>query len=432
MVYWISNPDATAGAKLYTGAKLQKATRSIRLMNTNPSESGRFAQRALSHAQVLAKTGRGSATVAEKQAAEYVQAQLKSLGLDNAHVQPFLGLRSIWLFFALAFGMALVGHAAFWFLRHPLGNVPALIVSLVAFGMSGYLLWCKFTFRDFPLRTTLPHAPSQNVLAVIPPAGEVSRRLVLVGHLDSHRAVFWFATNFLVTLFALSGVVCIYGVFLAIPLYALFVLTHWQIFAWLGLALAFFHFLGWFTGVTADLGQYSPGANDNASAVGTVLALAERLKMQPLQNTEIWLAFTGCEETGCDGMLTLLKEHGSTLKDALFVDFELVGIGDSLSYVHEEGNLHRRIIPPAIEALVNEVGKPYGVHPAITPLIGASTEGGTLWELGFKAVCFSAHHQGSPILPEWHRLTDTPDRLQINTLERVQSLAWDLLHRFDQ
>ncbi len=428
VVYWRSNPDTTRHA----GSNLREVARIIHIVNTHPTESGRFAQRALSHVQVLAKSGRGSATAGEKQAAEYTQAQLKSLGLEDVHMQPFLGLRSIWLFFALSFGMALVGHAAFWFLRHPLGNLTALIISLAGFGLSAYLLWCKFTFRDFPLRTTLPHAPSQNVFAVIPPEGEVSRRLVLVGHLDSHRAVFWFATNFLVTIFAVSGVVCIYGVFLAIPLYALFVVTHWQIFAWLGLVLAFLHFLGWFTGVTADLGQYSPGANDNASAVGTVLALAERLHMQPLQNTEIWLAFTGCEETGCDGMLTLLKEHGGMLKDALFVDFELVGIGDCLSYVHEEGNLHRRTIPPAVEALVNEVGKPYGLHAATAPLTGASTEGGMLWELGFKAVCFSAHHQGSPILPEWHRLTDTPDRLQVNTLERAHSLAWDLLQRFDQ
>jgi len=426
--YWRSNPKTLPPA----GSNLREAALFIHPMSTNPTDSARFAERALSHTQVLAKSGRGSATAAEKQAAEYTQSQLKSLGLEDVHMQPFQGLRSIWLFFALAFGMALVGHAAFWFLRQPLGNVPALIVSLVAFGLSAYLLWCKFTFRDYPLRTTLPHAPSQNVFAVIPPVGEVRQRLVLVGHLDSQRAVFWFASNFLVILFAIAGVVCIYGIFLAIPLYALFVLTHWQIFAWLGLSLAFFHFLGWFTGVTADLGQYSPGANDNASAVGTVLALAERLKLQPLQNTEIWLAFTGCEESGCDGMLALLKEHGCMLKDALFVDFELVGIGDSLSYVHEEGNLHRRIIPPAVEALVNEVGKPYELHPAVTPLIGASTEGGTLWEFGFKAVCFSAHHQGSPILPEWHRLTDTPDRLQVNTLERVHALAWDLLQRFDQ
>jgi Zn-dependent M28 family amino/carboxypeptidase len=96
------------------------------------------------------------------------------------------------------------------------------------------------------------------------------------------------------------------------------------------------------SGVTADLGRYSPGANDNASAVGTLLALAERLKDQPLQNTALWLAFTGCEESGCDGMKTLIREHGNMLRDAIFIDVEMVGIGDRLSYIAEEGNLRRR------------------------------------------------------------------------------------------
>jgi hypothetical protein len=396
-------------------------------MNANIRDPLYFAQRALSHTRVLAKDGRGSASAAEKQAAEYTQSQLKQLGFENVRVQPFQGLRSIWLFFGLAFGLALVGHAAFWLLRQPMGNLLALFISLMVFCLSGSLLWRKLTFRDYPLRNTLPHSPSQNVIAVIPPVGEARRRLVLVGHLDSHRAVFWFATNFLVTLFAMAAVVSIYGVFLAIPLYALAVFAHWQVFAWIGLVLALFHFLGWFTGVTADLGRYSPGANDNAAAVGTILALAERLKAQPLQNTEVWLAFTGCEESGCDGMLALLKEHGSRLKDALFVDFELVGIGDNLSYVQAEGNLHRQTIPQQVEAMVMEIGK-----PVRTPPVGAFTEAGTLWEYGYKAVCFSAHYQGSPFLPEWHRLTDSADRLQVTTLERVQALSWDLLQRFDQ
>ena len=401
-------------------------------MNPDPTPSSHFAERALAHASTLGSTPRGSATSAEKRAAEYTQAELKSMGVENVQLQPFLGLRSIWLFLALVFGLALVGHAAFWLLRRGAGDYPALLVSLLAFGLSGTLLWRKFTFRDYPLRNSLPHAPSQNVIAVIPPLGEVRRRVVMLAHLDSHRAVFWFANNFLVTLFAVVSFVTLYGVYLAIPLYALAILTHWQVFAWLGLALALFHFLGWFTGVTADLGRYSPGANDNASGVGTILALGERLCGQPLQNTEIWLVFTGCEESGCDGVLALINEHGSALTDALFIDFEMVGIGDSLSYIRAEGNLRRRHMPQEVEALLKEAGEPFGLHPVSTPPTGAFTEAGTLWEHGFKAACLSAGYQGSPILPEWHRLTDTPSRLQPEALERIHTLAWALLQRLDQ
>lgn len=401
-------------------------------MSIDPSPASHYAQRALTHAQTLGRSPRGSATTAEKQAAEYTQAQLKSVGVEAVQLEPFLGLRSLWLFLALAFGLALVGHAAFWLLRRPVGEYPALLITLLAFGLSGYLLWRKFTFHDYLLRNSVPHAPSQNVVAVIPPVGEVRRRVVLVGHLDSHRAVFWFANDLLVRLFALTSVLTIYGVYLAIPFYTLAVLTHWQIFTWLGLVLALFHFLGWFTGVTADLGRYSPGANDNASAVGTILALAERLREQPMQNTEIWLAFTGCEESGCDGILALIKEHGNLLREALFIDFEMVGIGDGLCYIREEGNLRRRRISNEVEIILKEVGEPFGLHPVSTPPVGVFTEGGTLWEHGFRAACLSAYRKGSPILPEWHRLTDTPDRLQVATLERVHALAWALLQRLDQ
>jgi len=62
-----------------------------------------------------------------------VRGQLTALGVAAPRTQPFQGLRSIWLFLATAYGFALIGHAAFWVLRHPLGELPALGVSVLAF-----------------------------------------------------------------------------------------------------------------------------------------------------------------------------------------------------------------------------------------------------------------------------------------------------------
>lgn len=391
-----------------------------------------FAQYALSQAQWVARTGRGSATAAEKAAAEYVKNQLNSLGIGEVRLQTFLGERSLWLFVALIFGLALVGHAAYWLLRIPLGALPAVIIAWLAFGLSGYLTWCKFTNTPYPLRNALPHAPSQNVIAVIPAAQNPTRKLVLMAHLDSHRAVFWFATDFLVRLFTPIAVAAMFGIYLAIPVYLFAALTGWAVFAWLGLILAILHFIGWFSGVTADLGQYSPGANDNASAVGTVLGLAERLKAQPLPNTDVWLAFTGCEETSGDGITAFIKECGAELKQALFLDFEMVGIGDTVSYLRQEGNIRPLTIPQDTEAFIKEAGEPYGLKIAEGPLVGAATECSILWKFGFKAVCLIAHRTGSTLLPEWHRLTDTADRLELGSLQRVHELAWSILQRFDR
>jgi Zn-dependent M28 family amino/carboxypeptidase len=200
---------------------------------------------------------------------------------------------------------------------------------------------------------------------------------------------------------------------------------------WVGLAFALLHFVAWFTGMTADTGPFSPGANDNASAVGMALSVAERLSTQPLAHTEVWFAFTGCEETGCDGMLSFLEAYGEQLADALFVDFELVGIGERLVYLQSEGMARKRRIPKELEDLLSRVGAGSGIQPVNAGRFGAFTETGVLWERGFQGVTLLALRQGTPYLPEWHRLSDTADRLQPETLARVHDLAWALLQEVD-
>jgi len=375
--------------------------------------------------------GRGSATQDEWRAGEEVLAWLRQIGIENLRTQEFSGLRSLWLFLGLAFGMALVGHAAYWLLTGPVGALLALGIALAFFIFSAYLLWRKFTFRDYPLSGTLPHGPSRNILATLPAAGEARRRVVLVGHLDSHRAVWVFASDFLLRAYVLITPLAIYGVCVAPVLYALADFTGLHIFATLSLLLALVHFVAWFTGMTADLGPYSPGANDNACAVGTLLALAERLKAQPLQSTEVWLAFTGCEETGGDGLCSLLEEYGSQLKEALFLDFELVGIGERLAYLQSEGIVRKQRIPADVERLVRDVGAGFNIQPLQAASLGVFTEAGVAWEHGFRAVCILVQSDGSGRMPEWHRLSDRGERLQAGALAKAHAFAWALLQKLD-
>jgi hypothetical protein len=399
-------------------------------MMTLPSTWG---QRALKYAAQLTNLsfGRGSATKAEAQAAEYVKARLNQLGNVDVATQHFAGLRSIWYFFALTFGLALSGHLAFWLLRDSAGDLLAASLTLPFFAFAAFLLWRKFTFRDYPLRQLLPHGPSQNVIAVLPPEKDVQQRVVLTGHLDSHQAVFWYANDVLVTIYALAAPVIVFGTFLAPPLYLLLALTGWSPLRWLTLFLAGMHGLAWLTSLSADFNSVSPGANDNASAVGTVLALGERLRQQPLEHTEVWLAFTGCEESGADGMIHLLQQEGEALRDALMINFELVGIGERLVYLQSEGVLRKQKINPDVERLVKEVGQAFDLAPLNGSGTGVFTETGVVWEHGFDGVCFLAQRSDSILLPEWHRPSDTPDRLQADTLDRVHELTWALLQKFD-
>ncbi len=390
-----------------------------------------YARRALEHAANLTNLyPRGSATPGEGRAAEYVRKQLSLLGAGAVQVQTFAGLRSLWLFAALAFGSALAGHAAFWLLRRPLGGAAAWVLSALLLGWSAFLLWRRFSFRSTPLIQSLPHGPSQNVFAVLPPAGQPQRKVVLLAHLDSHRAVWVFATDLLARLYGLLAPLSLYGVPAAAALYLLSLVDGLGFLAWLALPLALLHFAAWFTGMTADLGPYSPGANDNASAAGSLLAAAERIQRQPLAHTETWLVFTGCEETGCDGLQAFLGRFGSELQDALWLDLELVGIGECLAYLGSEGLLPRRRISGEVETLLRAAA-PAGLARLDLPA-GAFTEMGLVWARGGRGACLTAQPAAGPALPEWHRLSDRPEKLQENALQQTHDLLWSLLQRYDQ
>lgn len=391
-----------------------------------------WGKKALNHVRLItsATPGRGSATRMEAQAAEYVHNELSEQMTRDIYVQKFTGSRSIWFFLALVFGMAIMGHLAIALLPPAVGPWAAWLVSTSIFGFSFYLVWRKFTFRSYPFEKNLPRGPSQNIIGKISPSKEIRRTVVLIAHLDTHRAVIWFATDVLVKVYAILAPIILYGILAAPIIYVLAILSRLTVFGWLGLGIAVIQFIAWFTGVTADLGVYSPGANDNASAIGTVLSLAERLQNEPLQNTEVICLFTGCEETGCDGVKKYLAEYGDNLRNAIFLDFELVGIGEKLVYLEKEGVVRPLRISQPMKNLIEAVESPK-IEPVSWGTVGAFTEMGTLWEYGYQGACLMMQRQDSNLLPEWHRVTDTPDKLSSTTLQKVHDFTWALFQKVD-
>jgi hypothetical protein len=370
---------------------------------------------------------RGAATEGDARAAAHVREHLETIFPGAVHTQEFTGQRSIWLFLALAFGFAGLGHSAYWLLLRPLGPIASMGIMVLGFGLGAVALVRKFTFQDFPFQTSLPHGMSRNVIARIAPAGERRRTVVLVAHLDAQRAVWWFATDGLARLYARLVPVAIYGVVLAPLSYAAAVVLELPILAWAGGLLGVVHMLAWFTGVTADLGLYSPGANDNAAAVGTALAIGERLSAHPMHTTEVWLLFTSCEETGCDGMRAFLAAYGDQLQDALFIDLELVGVGGRVVYLRSEGLVRRLQIDPQIERLLARSGRDLAVEAVEGSRLGIFTEMGVVWERGYSGVCLLCMPKGQDTLPHWHRLDDVLGNLDPLALERMHAFVWRLL-----
>lgn len=81
-------------------------------------------------------------------------------------------------------------------------------------------------------------------------------------------------------------------------------------------------------GAHSDRVELGKGATDNASGSATVLALAQRLRAQPLQHHRVAIAFWDLEEAGLLGSKAYVAA-GKT-RPALYVNFDVFGWGDTL------------------------------------------------------------------------------------------------------
>jgi len=192
---------------------------------------------------------------------------------------------------------ALLGALLVWLVRERwMMAVAALLSALGAWGM-----FAESDLSRSWMRRLLPRAASRNAVGVLSPTGEVRRRAVLCAHLDTHRTPIFYSSTAWYMVFA----VLVGGSFISMAVaalaYALGALFDWSWVRWIGLAAAAIQFLALLLCLQADFTPFTVGANDNASGAGVALVVARRLAAEPLAHTEVWLAFTGCEEVGAYG-----------------------------------------------------------------------------------------------------------------------------------
>lgn len=382
----------------------------------------------LEHIRHLTETvgPRGTMTEGEFRAAAYVARVMCSLGLQDVRSEPFAGPRSMWLPYAVSYGVAMIGVLT-GLMGGRAGAAVAALLSLIA----AYWFFAELSFRDTLLHRVLPQGRTQNVVGVIPARLRGHQRVILVGHLDTQRTPWFFASLPALLLFIGSVYIGFGGMVLNSLLLAGRVLAGISPAPMLSWGLAFWFGLGVAACLQAEWAPFTAGANDNASAVGVVLGLAERLMADPLEHTEIWALCTGSEEVGCHGMVEFLSQHQQEVKGAMFLALEGVGIG-RVRYSVREGMLWPYRTPRELIRLAQEVAtrRPdLDVRPV--RLRGGYTETGAVVAAGLKGMtvlCMTPEG----MVPYWHQRKDTFDKLNPAALEQAGEFVWELLQEADK
>ncbi len=354
---------------------------------------------------------------AEMQARQYVRHALKDAGVEiMVDVQRF-SVPETW-------GYAALTHTAVGVLSNLLpGKLRKAGALLTLF--SAYRLMQFMSGGRSPFAGVAADEDSANLIVRIPAKGRARHKVVLMAHLDTnrHRISASPTVRPYFRMFTTAGIV-------------------------LGFANAIAQWFGWnwlrkptALALTAALplllldegGPFVAGANDNASGVACLIGLGAALNHEPLENTEVWLAFTGAEESGCHGIHHLLDAHRVELANAYFIDFERVGAGD-IAYVTQYGSMSHlggyqpdaESLELAIRAARNHTGLMVrGASVAMTDEVGA------LHSRGFRGITLTGvDADDEPI--RWAQLDDTSQHIEPAKLETAARFALAMVQTLDE
>jgi hypothetical protein len=380
----------------------------------------------MNHVTHFAKTigPRGSTTQKEAEAAQYSAQVLSGAGLE-AIVEPYTGARSAYYPYMLFAGLFLLAEALFIFLGRA-GAIAGAVLGL--FALASVVL--ELLFRPNPFRWLLPKGISHNAWARVPPAESVKRKVVLVGHIDSHRTPLLFSTpgwtRFFKTLVPL-------GLGSAVVLTALYITAAANPAAplvWISLPFSMVLLCVFLMTLQADFTPYTEGANDNATGVALTLSIAESLAKQPLKNTEVWAVLSGCEEVGCYGAEAFASSHKDDLEGAYWIVLESLGSGQVSYLTHETFLLPARSDPELLEIARRVTARCPELEAVPHAFHGAYTDGFIGIKHGFKTLTLMGKNLAGE-LPEWHRVTDNVDHLDPKVIERGEKFLVEILREID-
>jgi hypothetical protein len=373
----------------------------------------------------LERIDRPSASEGERRAAEWLVGRFGELGAAaRIEAEPAHG--TYWWPLGIGAALGALGGILGLRGRRLLGGALA---GAAAAGMAS----------DFPpgkrlLRRLLPRRTTYNVLCELGPA-EAERTVVVIAHHDAAHSGLVFhpeLPNIADRLGLIEGqdtspalmAPVIGGPILA----ALGALTGRRLLAKLGI------FLGVGSAAAmADIGlrKVVPGANDNGTAVVSLLALAEQLIEQPPEDLRVILLSVGSEESFSEGIKAFGERHFPTLprESTFFLCLESTG-SPHLLVLRGEGFLKMREYPSRSLALMDGLAEELGISLFPNLRLRSGTDGLEPLAAGYEtAVIASCTDLKQPANYHWWH--DLAENVEFDTVADGVRLSEAAIRRLD-
>ena len=170
------------------------------------------------------------------------------------------------------------------------------------------------------------------------------------------------------------------------------------------------------------------GANDNLSSVVLLLALAEYLHDNQLENWDVRLISFGAEEPiRCVGSYNYVKNHRDDLRNTIVLNFDGIGYGNHIGMHSGEQSVGVKHDEEFIK-LIQRLARKNGFE--IPDYLGAFgwTDAGSFSRRNIKATTFFCY---GGELNLWHSLEDKVENLQEESIQNIFKLSKILLKEID-
>jgi hypothetical protein len=175
------------------------------------------------------------------------------------------------------------------------------------------------------------------------------------------------------------------------------------------------------TAAMVDIGARGvvPGANDNLSAVATLLAVARALRERPVAGVRVLLVSTGSEESFMEGMQAFGRRHFPALDRDRTDVLCLECVGSPFLYVLEgEGMLRMRDYPEDAREALAEAARAAGVTISRRLWTVAATDALVALRAGYRVATLTAVDERR-FPANYHWPSDTPENLCWETIEQA-------------
>jgi len=175
-----------------------------------------------------------------------------------------------------------------------------------------------------------------------------------------------------------------------------------------------------------------PGANDNATGVVLVCALARRLVAEPTSSIRVVLLSAGSEESFSEGMKAFCDRHFESLprESTFFLCVDTVG-SPTLNVLRGEGFLRMREYPAAALELMDSTAAELGIELVPDLRLRNGTDGLEPLAAGYPtATLCSVTDLKQPA--NYHWPTDVPENVELGTLAQAIRLAEGAIRRLDE